>query len=688
MKILRPLTILNVIHFLIGTILFLIPIFVIPITLSPFIVPRTFLFLLLVELATFFYLWLVLVRPEYRPKKSYIFHSFIAFVFLSIVSCIVGADPDFSFWSTSLRFDGLLVLLHVFLFFLIVAFTVKSKKTLHGLMFVSAVTAMLVSLSVFFVYLDYAGIGSLKRMFGPYATGGLLGNDSFAGVYLLFNIFFIVYLILNSQNRYKRYMLESFLILILLSPIFFNFDIFKGVVSFGDLLGNPSLLFGVARGATVGTAIGLIATVLLLFLNHTKKSIRVGFRVTAGLFFVTLVTFVAMIFIEGNSVHKWFGEKTQGFRFVYWQQAVEGIKERPVLGWGTGNFILVNEKYYDASVLSDANDLLGTEKSSDKAHNIIFDMLVTTGILGFLAYVTMLISSLVVLWRAKKVSNYNKAVLSGLLLAYVLQNLVFFDVLVSYIMFAFLLAIILILERDTSEPSIQNNLSLEPKNNFTKIVYIILPLIFILLVLSLKYFVLLPAKEAYLNHRFYDLPREVRPFYESNRNLSNFGTSRDVENHAFFAFQQYLMNMNYIKTQKNLTPYIADIDNIIHDVVKNSKNGEVTFMGAHTISQLYSIRYQLLPDDSSLPKMRFFSERQMELSPKDTKGYIDRARVYFYEKNYVGALDVLEKAFVLNRYNVRIHAIIIDVAKTIGDKKLLEEKISRAEKYLPNFKFR
>jgi tetratricopeptide (TPR) repeat protein len=116
--------------------------------------------------------------------------------------------------------------------------------------------------------------------------------------------------------------------------------------------------------------------------------------------------------------------------------AVQGFKERPVLGWGQENFNFVFNKYYNPG-------MYGQEPWFDRAHNVFFDWLIAGGLLGLLVYLSLFGTAIWFLWfRTPHFSATSKSILTGLLGAYFFHNLFVFDNLVSYIMFFSLLGYI------------------------------------------------------------------------------------------------------------------------------------------------------------------------------------------------------------------------------------------------------
>jgi cytochrome c-type biogenesis protein CcmH/NrfG len=129
-------------------------------------------------------------------------------------------------------------------------------------------------------------------------------------------------------------------------------------------------------------------------------------------------------------------------RTTIWGMAWEGVKERPILGWGMGNFNYVFNEQYDPF-------LFNQEQWFDRAHNIVFDWLIAGGFLGFFAYFGIFAACLyylvVVPLRNKDEQTFTvleRGVLLGILAGYLTHNLVVFDNLISYIFFAVILALI------------------------------------------------------------------------------------------------------------------------------------------------------------------------------------------------------------------------------------------------------
>ena len=128
-------------------------------------------------------------------------------------------------------------------------------------------------------------------------------------------------------------------------------------------------------------------------------------------------------------------------RLLVWNVAWESFKERPVLGWGIGSFSYAYAKHFDPR-------LLDRDPWFDRVHNIVLDWMIFGGAIGLLLYLALLLSPIYAAVRPAPTARGptfsipEQALLIALLVAYVVHNLVIFDVLVSYLFFAVVLAIV------------------------------------------------------------------------------------------------------------------------------------------------------------------------------------------------------------------------------------------------------
>jgi O-antigen ligase len=114
-----------------------------------------------------------------------------------------------------------------------------------------------------------------------------------------------------------------------------------------------------------------------------------------------------------------------GPRITIWHMALEGIKEKPVTGWGQEGYNYIFNKYYEPS-------LYAQEPWFDRAHNIFLDWAVAGGIPALLLFLTALLTVAWSLYRAP-VSRAERVLLLSALFGYAVQGLAVFDNLFTYI---------------------------------------------------------------------------------------------------------------------------------------------------------------------------------------------------------------------------------------------------------------
>lgn len=127
------------------------------------------------------------------------------------------------------------------------------------------------------------------------------------------------------------------------------------------------LYFTYARGAWIGLAIGLP---FLFFHDHMKKFLAV---------LTAFVMFFGILVFSVDDVRENFQGRENSIteRVAYWQTAVKAVKERPVLGWGYRNF-----EPHVVDIKSRYPEIAHPEQPGH-AHSNYFEMLASTGVVGF-----------------------------------------------------------------------------------------------------------------------------------------------------------------------------------------------------------------------------------------------------------------------------------------------------------------
>lgn len=393
----------------------------------PYITGKNFAFRILVEIMAGAYLALALVNPRYRPKRSWLLGALAIFVAIIAAADIFGVNADKSIWSNYERMDGLVTLVHLLLFTSIASIMLSTERLWRALFWTSLGVSVYLSI---YGLLQIAGVSTLAGGGSGSLTARIdatFGNPIYLAAYMLFHIFFAT--MLWVQQWVERRSGERTIISI----------VYGSIIALNVL----TLLFTGTRGTILGLAGGaVVAAALALFQSRNSKTM---WRVSIATVSVVLVLAGSIWAIRDTSlVHKigFLGrlatisleENTVKARFLNWSMAWQGVKERPILGWGQENYAIVFDKYYDPRMYAQ-------EPWFDRVHNVVFDWLVAGGFLGLFAYLSILVAALSMLWK-RSFSASERSILTGLLAAYFFHNFFVFDNVTSYILFGLTLAYI------------------------------------------------------------------------------------------------------------------------------------------------------------------------------------------------------------------------------------------------------
>ncbi len=441
-------------------------------TFFPFIGGKYYFFRFSIELAVIFlFFWWAFEAKEgevaAKFKRVYTKPLFVAvslFVLAFLLASIFANDPHAAFWSNYERGEGGFQMLHYYALFVLAAVLLEKKEDWEMMFAVSLGASVLMILYGVFGYYqqysrtqhvgqaDYAAPfcylkqypdgrreSCLINFITPYQGGGIpktawdtligarfqgtLGNPAYVAPYLLFSIFYAAYFWFSRK----------------LKNVWANASLFGGLIAF--------FLFFFLLTQTRGAFLGLGASVCAFFvytvfsMQKFRKQVVIAF-VAVALIGGSLVYFKDSPFVKsipGSRIFEIsFSEDTVSTRLWTWGSAWSGFKERPILGWGPENFSAVFDKYFDTRHFTPGKN---SETWFDRAHSVVFDYLAETGIVGFLAYMSMFVVLYWEMWKVfKKEHVSNKAIgptliraaMVGLPIGYLVQGLVLFDVLPIY----------------------------------------------------------------------------------------------------------------------------------------------------------------------------------------------------------------------------------------------------------------
>lgn len=381
----------------------------------PFITGKNFFFRIIVEIIFSAWLILALVEPNFRPRRSPVLLAFGLFIGIMAVATIFGADPYHSFWSNFERMEGFVTHIHLLALFFVLAHSIRRDIEWFYFYNISIGVSCVVAL---YALLQVVGLIKLIGAGRPYAT---LGNSIYLAVYLMFHLFITGALFTRVRSLGIR----------IVYGLIFLLELYVSFVA-------------ASRGAFVGFSIGVVFVALaMLFIISSRPYRLSGFAVIflLGALFAFIVFNPAHPFIQRSDLLSRLasisgGTIRQDPRVLIWGMAKDAIFERPILGWGPENFIIPYAKYYNPS-------LYGNEAWFDRAHNMLLEWLVATGVIGFLGYIGIFFAAGHVILKLvqRKVFDCLLAIIvSGVFIAYIVQNIFVFDNIVTYIMIVLILS--------------------------------------------------------------------------------------------------------------------------------------------------------------------------------------------------------------------------------------------------------
>ena len=425
----------------------------------PFITGKNFAFRIIVELLFGGWLILILYNRSYRPRFSWLLGSIIAFVGIIAVADIFGENPLKSIWSNFERMEGLVTLVHLLLYFIVAGTVLNTEKLWNRFLNTSVGVSVFLG---FFGLLQLAGF--LKINQSNVRLDATFGNATYLAIYMLFSVFITAFLLLRWSGKSTVKWVYGAIIFLQIFIIYYT-------ATRGSILG---LLGGI-----------LLSALLIVIFEKREKILR---KVSLGIIVAVLIIGGGFFlikdsqFVKNSEVLARFSsisisENTVNARFLVWNTAIKGIKERPILGWGQENFNFVFNKYYDPRMYAQ-------EQWFDRVHNVVFDWLIAGGVLGFVAYASMFFMTLLYLWRKRNTyfSVSEKSVITGLLAGYTFHNLFVFDNIMSYILFFTIMAFVYWSYKESTKEIYMDNM--EDNRDVGIISRIYAPIIIILVLFS------------------------------------------------------------------------------------------------------------------------------------------------------------------------------------------------------------
>lgn len=362
----------------------------------PYVVPRNLFFRAIIEIgATVLVLALCFGRKKLDLRGEPIFISLLAFLAAASVSALSSPAPTHSFFGDFERMGGVWAWLHLVLFFLLLR-TLRDEDW-GWIVNAALAVGLFVSITAIVEHFQFAAAGAADIVAASTAT---LGNGGLLAAYLLMNIALAGYAAATS-GRYRLPYLSV-----------------AGV----NLLG---LVYAANRSTIIGLVLGaIIGGIIFATLTATRRK-WIALSIAAALAFLVVGVAIGVRAFPTSGITRHVpsvvlrlgatNHAAVEIRTMQWRAAIDGFKDRPLVGYGLENHNLVWGAHLDSRVYGMETDVF------DRAHNQFLEILATTGLIGTAAFLGIWIAIGVTIgraYRAGRLSATAVAVLSGLQVAY------------------------------------------------------------------------------------------------------------------------------------------------------------------------------------------------------------------------------------------------------------------------------
>jgi len=383
--------------------------------LFPFVTGPTFIFRILVEIACGLWVahFFIYSQTEISRKQSFLVYSLVAFLGVTALSDIFGLNPTLSIWGKLSRMDGLITLSHWIIYCLLLSVTIQSKQGWQKFLSLNVIAGLLIS-SI--ALLQFINIIPIFKDVSERRLDSTFGNASFLASYLLLTLGITFLLRSEPHISHLRKLLYTLSMGVFIFVIYFTAT--RGALITLVVVGGITACYAFYR---------LRKSRILSRQNYilTSVSIVVIIMIVVGTGYSRTVTHITLERFQRLAPHIILQES----RIYLWQIGWRAFLTHPLLGWGQENYYYAYHQFYVPQLYNKQ------EVYSDRAHNNILDTLVNGGIIGLIVYLTILLSAYTIILSKKssRISHAEKLSLTAFISAYIVNGLVTFDSLATYL---------------------------------------------------------------------------------------------------------------------------------------------------------------------------------------------------------------------------------------------------------------
>ena len=627
----------------------------------PFMTSKTYFFMGAVDILVCLWVAVMAFYPEYRISRKVwlVLGPLALYLAIATISGLAGPAPLVSFVSRFETGMGVIFLWHTFAFACMAASLTSAygKKFLSWVSQVILISSAAIAVMTFFADKVF-NVGS--QMLNTSMGGATTGNVLIAGAYFVFALFLGGILLTGDSSVKRKWLYGGLMVVLVFSPVLFlDPDIWRGILSFGDIFKNPRYLLGGARMVDISIAIGAAVTVFLGLAVSGWKKIAAWVGRIGLVLVVAAVSFgVWQVATPGSAANRLFLDQAAG-RPIYWQVSLKAMHDRPLLGVGPENFQTAYFEHLDPQIF---NPRYGAEVWTLHPHNTFLEVGVNGGILGFIAYIGMVLALCVavgLLWQAGTISPAVGALFYGMIIAYVLQGQMLFDSIIGDVALVTIIGTVAGLF-SYDKASIDKTLVKMKKVSHKDSVDLRRALVGGVCIIMVPVWLLvayLPSRKAVEVSRMMDMPINLRP--DGYQHLFHGGAA-----YAFRAnpeaFTDSVVNTygrKWVTISQDSDPdhrkaVVADLDGLLVQIENIWDNEPYNYRFALSALQIQNFEMMATGNHNfeKLARAKKYFDRAVSLSPTNPQTYLAYREDFAYVNDAQGVGALVDKAYQLNPF--------------------------------------
>ena len=399
----------------------------------PFVTGKALYARVLIALAFAAWAVLALARPARRPPRSTLLVLVGAGLLVAAVAAAFGVSPQRSVWSNYGRMEGILDLAHWAAFAVMAASTFRTRRDWAWVLGIGLAVGLAAATAALAQALA-PGLLPLRALRPGEQAYGTLGNPAYLGAWMQVTALLAAGCLAasfarraaqpepapmpRSERRRRRRRRSA----APAEPVR-RASAWRHAprVGAGLVLGASLAALGVSgsMGGTAGLIAGGACAVLLLLVCARDRRARI-----AG---IAAIAVLAAVPVTLGGVLAWraaagearaapvFGvrvldrltsphdlELSMGSRFDNWSAGIGAFAERPLLGWGPGNYLAASGRHLAADYARHLPSKGTVNEGQDHAHNVTIEVAATQGLAGLAAYLALWAWTAVVAVRATR----------------------------------------------------------------------------------------------------------------------------------------------------------------------------------------------------------------------------------------------------------------------------------------------